>query len=260
MKCPVCKNKILTNKDNQEINNHTNCNYIKKFKCMCGCDRIYNLNHLNIMGLKPNDKVKCRRKKIKCQACNVDNDILMLCPTFIWYNNINIIYQCPSCIYKSKIKYDGEKTHIDIIRTRLKNIYKQIESANIIMDFYQTNNQCYSSNKILSFIDEGLICLDDLSEKYRDSIDNLNKYHDLLRIKNIYENKITSYSYYSYDRIYKKYNIFESLRIFLLCINRYYHSNKLPKEIIHMIILKILTFDCSKSTRLSPYFIHKYKY
>ena len=70
-KCPACK----TNKDG----NHEKCKDIAKFKCGCGCERKYNLRELETMNRKTNERVKCRRKKLNCDGCNREVNILWLC-------------------------------------------------------------------------------------------------------------------------------------------------------------------------------------
>lgn len=84
-KCPVCKK--------PDGRDHERCKDVSKFKCDCGCDRKSTLRDLDIMRRKHNEKIKCRRKKLICEYCPKEVNILW---TFRLHNSFTA--RCLSCM------------------------------------------------------------------------------------------------------------------------------------------------------------------
>lgn len=239
-----------------------------KYKCMCGCDRVYNKIELDRMGIKPRDKIKCRRKMIKCNFCECLSNVLM----YVYYksvysvnnsdNNNNTInrdlhnkakYICFCCVKKSY------QLHIAIdrdVKSRIKKLQLTIDShenkkkiSKVIENYYHS----LSPREIKKLITNGTIVMDTLSEKYKTSIE---------AFLDIHTNKNMNYTY-AKRNIYPLKNETQitnitSVNNILTNINIIWiHMKKLdiPKGIIHQIICLTMT---TEEIKLSPRYKLKY--
>ena len=76
--------------------NHETCKYVKKFKCMCGCERKYNIVELQSMGLSSRTKIKCRRSLLECRECEKNTTMLFS----IYQGGKYLKSLCPKCLIK----------------------------------------------------------------------------------------------------------------------------------------------------------------
>jgi hypothetical protein len=139
-KCPVCKLSI-------DKEDHAACNTIAKFKCACSCERKFSLNELRENGHSPDDKIKCKRTKLKCEVCEKDVNA-----TILTYNINNMDYircsaSCGNCIkkmfiIKQLIIEEQSKELVNVCKTNpylfvIRHLESKIKKNQIIFDEIQ---------------------------------------------------------------------------------------------------------------------------
>lgn len=148
MKCLICKRHNCTD---------TKCNYIYKFKCMCGCNRYYNMNELNSIGVKPSDKIKCKISQLTCKKCRQNVGILYISTTQShWGDSIVRKTYCWSC---TMIEIKKDIRYPDTIINESNNISGDWDFIKREIDRHFTEQ---------NYINKGLKTLDAIQKLHRE--------------------------------------------------------------------------------------------
>ncbi len=242
--CKVCKNK--------NVIDHTSCRFVKKFKCMCGCDRKYNLNQLKHLNRNPRDKIKCCKAKLVCTKCKNNTDILISCRKYC-INSIDGVMLsnlCLSCVHKNWFGVWDifEKNIVKPLNKFIMSLDEKIKKGEIIKRYY---NNRYSPMKIRQFIENKTIDRNKLNYLHRESVDMYIKEPYNKFIREHYKRKIikmkediefnTGGSYiesspHTYDSIKKAYSIIVNLKL-IIEICKHYNISKGPMYIIMKMFL-----------------------
>ena len=97
---------------------------------MCGCERKYSYSDLISMNKTPSDRIKCKRKKLQCNNCK--NEVNILFKAKYSYSCLDkIIKICLYCI-KRKHKENTSNIHIKYLLSKSKDLNDLLTAPNII--------------------------------------------------------------------------------------------------------------------------------
>lgn len=229
--------------------NHETCKYVKKFKCMCGCERKFNMVELKNLGLNSRTKIKCKRPLLECRECEKTSMMLFS----IYQGGKYLKSLCPKCLIKI---YETYKELRDVEGKMMSECQIKINNALKIKEFYNNkHNSKYRINDIQYLIKADVIKKEDLSEEYQNSIEDITNYNE--------NKRILHGSHYIGTEANKKlilykssYNIYKNIIYCGIVLLRH----NIPKGIRHKIIMGILSIYISEMNdiKVSEYYKNKY--
>lgn len=252
MRCPVCK------KDGAP---HPPCMTISKFRCMCGCNRKFNMNELNQLNRRTSDRIKCIRKKIQCNMCNHDALVLASYSSREYNGDAHVIYICYKCykfeekkINKLMLDISRKKENYQVELGKLNKIFgemefeywsavKQRQRKAFLKTFLKT---CSRSNYNEYFKTDREDDDENIYQLGKEILNRIEGLLSLLKRETVEESEIQPI-----------YNCFRDKKPFdvIILISMHMRRFGIPNGVIHSIIL--MYFD-DLDMKISPYYRYKY--